>query len=194
MGEDPRIERTRRKVARAALSLLEEGGPEALTHQRVAERSGLSRPTIYRHWPRRTQLILAAMESRPRRDYGPEDAPIRDRLVRRLGVLWEELGSPLSVTFLSLVAKAEWDDEIRAALDRRLAGAVEDFGAILEEGVRRGEIRAGLPLETAHAQLVGPLFFERILGGRSFAREAIPAHVDALLESWRPRRPPEAGP
>jgi DNA-binding transcriptional regulator YbjK len=37
---DPRFERTTERVTEAVLALLEEAGPEAVIHQRVAESAG----------------------------------------------------------------------------------------------------------------------------------------------------------
>ena len=53
---DPRIERTRRVVLDAALSLLIERGYGELTIEAVAAESGVAKSTIYRHWPSRVEL------------------------------------------------------------------------------------------------------------------------------------------
>jgi AcrR family transcriptional regulator len=157
-----------------------------VTHQRVAERTGISRPTIYRHWSSQTQLILSAIEFRPSRVVFPPEASIRDRLVMMLESLCDELESPISVTFMTLVARAEWEPEVREALHRRIGRAASMLGEILADGAPEGELSSEVALERALSLLAGPFFFERIVAGHVRSRESIAAHVDDWLQRWLP--------
>jgi AcrR family transcriptional regulator len=47
-------------VIGAVRELFVEEGWSAVSHLRIAERSGLSRATIYKYWPDRSALILDA--------------------------------------------------------------------------------------------------------------------------------------
>jgi AcrR family transcriptional regulator len=47
------VERTRRHVLAVARELLPEVGPAGLTYSLLAERAGVTRQTLYRHWPAR---------------------------------------------------------------------------------------------------------------------------------------------
>jgi AcrR family transcriptional regulator len=59
---DPRVAETQRIVKRAALDLIAEIGFEGTTVELIAERSGVSRTTIYRHWPDPSALLLEAFD------------------------------------------------------------------------------------------------------------------------------------
>jgi AcrR family transcriptional regulator len=59
---DPRLAETQRLVKEAALELIAELGFEGTTIELIAERSGVARSTIYRHWPDPSQLYLAAFD------------------------------------------------------------------------------------------------------------------------------------
>src|SRR5690242_15299150 len=54
---DPRIERSRQLILRAALAELGESGFGAFAIESVAARAGVGKSTIYRHWPDRLALI-----------------------------------------------------------------------------------------------------------------------------------------
>ena len=54
---DRRVQRTHAAVADAVRELFVEEGWDAVTHQRVAERAGYGRNTVYRHFPDRTSLL-----------------------------------------------------------------------------------------------------------------------------------------
>jgi AcrR family transcriptional regulator len=51
-------------VLRATLALLDESGYARLTLEEVARHAGTTKPAIYRRWPSRQQLVLAALGSR----------------------------------------------------------------------------------------------------------------------------------
>ena len=62
METDARVQRTRAAVRDALLSLVEEDGLGAVTHHRVAERAGLGRATVYRHFPTVESLVHEAID------------------------------------------------------------------------------------------------------------------------------------
>ena len=55
---NPRVRRTRERILAAARELLSEVGPAGLTYSLLAERAGVTRQTLYRHWPGRPALLL----------------------------------------------------------------------------------------------------------------------------------------
>src|SRR5580692_8478225 len=54
---NPRVRRTRERILAAARELLSEVGPAGLTYSELAERAGVTRQTLYRHWPARSALL-----------------------------------------------------------------------------------------------------------------------------------------
>src|SRR5690606_32165704 len=56
-----------------------EGGPEAITMERVAKRAGTSKPVLYRRWRSRAELLVAAALYRlPETDSVPDSGSLRD--------------------------------------------------------------------------------------------------------------------
>src|SRR5260370_41102014 len=60
---DPRVERSRQLILRAALDELGEAGYGAFTIESVAARSGVAKSTIYRHWSDKLALIVGAFQT-----------------------------------------------------------------------------------------------------------------------------------
>jgi AcrR family transcriptional regulator len=54
---NPRVQRTRDRILDAARELLAQAGPAGLTYSALAERAGVTRQTLYRHWPARSALL-----------------------------------------------------------------------------------------------------------------------------------------
>ena len=55
---NPRVRRTRDRMLEAARELLSEAGPAGLTYSELAARAGVTRQTLYRHWPARSALLV----------------------------------------------------------------------------------------------------------------------------------------
>ena len=183
--DDPRIGRTRGRVVEAALELLAEGGPEAVTHQRVAEEAGIGRATVYRHWPDRWDLIRDSLESLSLALEPPEGAKLRDRLIDMVEKLCDRFESPLSFALSSLIAQAEWEGAARTFLTRLMEHASKNLQRSLAEAAGSEGIRFDLPVETIQAILVGPFVYERFVMGKVRSRKRIPAMVDGLLNLRR---------
>lgn len=60
--DDARITKTKRKVIQAVKDIITAEGLMGLTHLEVARISGISRATLYRHWPTVTDLALFTLE------------------------------------------------------------------------------------------------------------------------------------
>jgi AcrR family transcriptional regulator len=184
---DPRIERTRSKVIDVAAALLREEGPEALTHARVAERAGIGRATVYRHWPNRDGLVLEALESVTLSITAPQGLSLDESLIAMLVALRDRLESPVGLAFGSLVERAARDPRARRALDAIVANAAQELRSVLERALREEEPVPDLPLEAILADLAGPCFIERYVMGRSSSRAEIAFRVRGLLARWRSR-------
>ena len=89
----PRMDRTRERITRAAVDLHGTIGPAATTMSAVAERAGVTRATLYRHFPNEAALFTACsadwLAANPRPDLA-RWAAIADP-ARRLGTALDEL-------------------------------------------------------------------------------------------------------
>jgi AcrR family transcriptional regulator len=73
---NPRVQRTRDRMVAAARELLTEAGPAGLTYSVLAERAGVTRQTLYRHWPTRSGLLVDLILEGSTGDYPePGDNP-----------------------------------------------------------------------------------------------------------------------
>src|SRR5436190_14972416 len=83
-------ERTRQRIAKAAAELHEKVGPAATTVAEIARRAGVSRLTVYKHFPDNTTLYPACaahhMSEQPLPDFGAALAP-NDPVDRVLSLL-----------------------------------------------------------------------------------------------------------
>src|SRR5438552_831474 len=60
---DPRVERSRMVILRAAVEEMAEVGYGGVTIESIAARAGVGKSTIYRHWPDKLAVIADAFET-----------------------------------------------------------------------------------------------------------------------------------
>ena len=103
-SKDARVVRTSALVRDAVRDLFEREGAGALTHQRVAERAGVSRATVYRHWPRPVDLVVEALGVAEHPLLHPCDGqPLREWLRRELVRAAADFARPVVQQFIAAI-------------------------------------------------------------------------------------------
>jgi TetR/AcrR family transcriptional repressor of mexJK operon len=145
-------------------------GYEATSIEAIAAEAGVSRVTVYKHFPDKGALFRAAVLRATRRieaaqalmgggapGSAADDAPLAARL-ERFGVgLMTFLVSPTAVAFYGVLSGElrRHPDVASAFYELGPARTLANLAALLEEGVRRGELDLGIPAERAAEMLVG---------------------------------------
>lgn len=188
---DPRIERSRLVIRRAAVDELGAVGYGAFTIESVAARAGVAKSTIYRHWPDKLDLIADAFETF--HDHEVPDiqgAAPRERaelLVRHVAQIVAD--SPFSACIPALIEGAERDPRLRAFHHRYSAARRQSLIDVIAGGIEAGDFPAGLDPELAALALLGPIFYSRLMSGAPFSPERAGELVDLVLAD----APQEAG-
>jgi AcrR family transcriptional regulator len=179
---DPRAGRTREAIRRAIADILQEEGPGGITHRRVAERAGVGRATVYRHWAQPTDLLAEAVTladvpflERP----GPS---LRDRLRADLRRLRDDMDAPVIATLLATtIERSRRDPAARAHRDRIIATIVENAQAAIDAAMATGELHRRPDPDDLVAQTLGPLFFRRVVADQPADDTFIDRIVDDAL-------------
>ena len=188
-NDDPRARRSRAAALIAATELLVEGGPERVTHAAVAQRAGVGRATIYRHWPDQQTLLFDALANDVRPVLTFDDGRVRDQLVTQLIQMAGWLNQPVAVSVIAtVVERAERDDDVRRIRDEMFGHADEHFAVALTAAVERGEFRPGIQEHARElvSHILGPLLFQRFMLGAHLDKDLVVKLVDAALAPWLP--------
>src|SRR5690348_8919633 len=131
-------------ILRAAMEELTDTGYAALTMERVARRAGTNKNAIYRRWPNRAALGIAAYQQltvsgQPLPDTGDLRGDALE-LLRMANCTWS---SPNGAILRALLAGARDDPELLDQLQERSADAGSaTWLAILARAEARGEVPA----------------------------------------------------
>jgi AcrR family transcriptional regulator len=194
----PRSERVRSAVLAAAAELLVEGGIDAVTVEAIAARARVSKTTIYKWWPSRGHVMLESFFSSTMETIAvAEGASLEESLVFQVAALARLFGQTRSGPLMGdLVAAAQADAEIRAALEQRWLRPRRRVAAgLLRDAMERGELDPRVDVDAAVDQLFAPVY-HRLLFGHEPLHDALAETLVRQLLAGLRHLPPDraAGP
>lgn len=177
LSTDPRVQRSRTVILRAALEELSAVGYGAWTIESVAARAGVGKSTIYRHWTGKPDIVADALRELNRQPRpNPATTSPRDRVTEIVRHFAEAMRDPLlSGCLAALVAAAEHDPELRALHHRYCAERRAALVAAL------AAVPGGPDPELATVALVGAVLYGRVMTGHPFDPGTVPELVDLVL-------------
>ena len=179
---DPRIARTRKLVFAAARELLADVGYGKTTIEGIAERSGVARSTIYRHWPELSQLVVEAVQ-----DIAPvfdtiDEGNLRDDFIAMMTVMASTLAQPRNARLTATLTDAATRDADLAVLHSRFSMARRRPTLVaLQRAIDRGEIEPDTDVDEIATILISPFFFRRFYTHEGVDPEFIERHADRVL-------------
>ena len=187
--QTPRSLRVHEAALAATRELLREGGLAAAVTDAISARSGVSKATLYKHWPSRIAIAAEAYgrdmaEAVPDSHTGSALDDVRDQ-VRRTSAFY---ASPEGLVYRELVGACATDAGgaayFRAYL---LAGRRSAFKRLWLRAVESGEVRGDVDADIATDLLFGPLLFRLMTGQRPLTPDTADAITDAALQGLLPQ-------
>jgi AcrR family transcriptional regulator len=162
---NPQVQRTHGLMLDAAGSLLSQGGPEAVTHLRVADEAGVARATVYRHWPNRADILVDLLRRGVDLNLAQPtiETSIEGRVTGVLRAFAAALSGDSGQTLSAMIGLAEWDEEVFAALERMTEFGPRMLRNLLSLGVEQGELVSTTDVDLLADRLIGPLYLRRLL-------------------------------
>lgn len=176
--------RTDEAILDATRELLAERGVHQLTVEGVAARAGVAKTTIYRRWRSKDELALAVLLKMVEDIVEvPDLGDIRAELVMFVDGAVKILGTTLMGRVMQgLVSDLATHPELgRSFRDRIVSLRVAEVRRLIERGVERGELRAGIDVGLIHEMLFGPVYYRLLLSGGKLEKGLAERIVDAVL-------------
>jgi AcrR family transcriptional regulator len=156
----PREQRVDDAVRRATLELLAEVGYGALSIEGVAARAGVGKPTIYRRYRSKAELVFVTaihpLELGPSPDTGSLEGDLVDLVQAIIGVFRRPAAARAVPGLIEDVSR---DPELaRRFRDRFVEPERLWVGEILDRAVERDELGVRPDPDLVHALLLGPVF------------------------------------
>jgi AcrR family transcriptional regulator len=187
----PRSAEADEAILQAALELLAADGYATLTMERVRERAGVGKATLYRRYGSKEELVRAAIvHLNSGIPVPPDSGSVEGDFAATVSTILAGAARTGALTLMPrLLSEVANDPEMRELFYEHLVEPRRRVvGEIVERGKARGEIRADVDTELAIDLMVGPPLYRLIISGGDVAQLGNPAdYLRAALEGLRPR-------
>lgn len=176
-----RGERLEQAILEAAWAELAEVGYTALTIEAVAKRAGTSKPVIYRRWPSRAHLVIAAWaRQQPIRPVIPNTGSLRADLIWLFTRIADRTAGMMTETIAGVMAEAFKHPEVQTLLKERLDSAplITSIRTIVDNATERGDLHPIVVPKLAARLPLDLIRSEAITCGTPITDETIAAMVD----------------
>jgi AcrR family transcriptional regulator len=164
------------------LGLLQEHGYEGLTVDEVAATAHASKATVYRRWPTKAELVLAAFIEGVRQDAEPPDTgSLRDDLITIGDAVCAQTREH-AATMRAVLGEVSRNPALHEAMQRQLIDQRRAvMKTVVKQAVERGEIDADAVNSDLWDLLPGYLIFRGVIQDRPATRRTVRAVVDDII-------------
>jgi AcrR family transcriptional regulator len=180
---DPRLIATRAQALDAALGILQVDGVLAVTHGSVGKATGISRSTLYRHWPKLEDIRNAAFA---RAATGPKyqprtNGPLKIDLIWIIGNLMTALNdTPWGKIAPQVVAMAATEEQTRSLMSKWIEDRSGGVVAVFDAAKERGELREDAPVQQLVEMAIAIPYFRKLVSGQPLDHEWLDTHIDMV--------------
>ena len=184
-----RVERTHAAVMKAAIDLLLEGGPDALTIDGVVARSGVAKSTVYRHWTTRDDLVADVFaEIAPNLEPPDQSLDFEAALRQLVGQFAAVMSDDRWRRVLPALMMLKMHDRHVAAVEQRISAQQTALcESILQRGIDEGRIESGMDFDTLMALLTGPVLMAGLTSTTPLDQRFVDDVVDHFLAGAQAR-------
>ena len=153
----PRSERAEQAIIDATIEAIGERGIDGVYCEDVAARAGVGKATLYRRWPGKEDLLIAAFAAMRRPLPVPRGESVREDLVTLLSVIAADADDPRYAQQYALLhgAGERYPRLVAGYKERVVEPRREAVRRVLRRGIASGEIRPGTDVEVAMLMLTG---------------------------------------
>ena len=171
----PRDPGTDDRITTAAAELLLQRGFDRTTVDDVAARAGVGKATVYRRWPSKEDLAVAAMETLYSSEMPePDTGSIRTDLATSYRAVLTFVNTPEGEAYLrTSIAESVRDGRIAALYRSSTERREQQSRATFEKAIARGEVRPDIDVDAAVQWLGG------LLAIRAITHRPMPSVEDA---------------
>ena len=170
-------------VLAATLEVLSEDGFGALTVERVAERAGIHKTTVYRRWGSRESLVGEALAKQGSEAIAlPDTGTLRGDLRLVAAAVAANLATPLGRALAQAMVGQGDDPEIAQVTEDFWSTRFERTAVLVERAIDRGELPPASDARLTVELVVASVWFRSIVTRSKVDDELIETVVDAILE------------
>ncbi|HEY7632329.1 MAG TPA: TetR/AcrR family transcriptional regulator [Thermoleophilaceae bacterium] len=189
----PRSAEAHQAILTATLQVLIDQGYAQMSMERVAERAGVGKATIYRRWKNKSELVAEALTNLRLEEVPSDEGSLRADVLalskRQIGLMKAQPRFPRLPP--RLLAESADDPELHAIVRANLVDPIRSLIAeLIRRAIERGEVRKDVELERVVDLLHGPIIYQFLMSGADMSavtEDYAQSLLDILLPGLEPR-------
>jgi AcrR family transcriptional regulator len=180
-GGRPRSEATRKAILSAAYELLKSTDIRSVSMDKIAEKAGASKATLYRWWSSKSVLLLDAINAQPQRyprfsDTGNTYRDILNEIKDVIDFYTTVAGGAM----LDLISESRYDQKLAESIrDLFVSGRRADAIDAFTKGIERGEIKPDVDFEVVLDAIWGAIYYRLLVYQMPMTKD----YTDRLLST-----------
>lgn len=181
----PRSDSSKRAILDATRRLLTHTTVEKLSIESIAKKAGVGKTTIYRWWPNKASVAMDAVFSQPGFQHSAPNAPTSaEGIFEQLDKVVAQLNGKNGRIIAQIISAIQDDNESIDAFHKHYMQArCFQLAKLVDEGMKSGEFRDDIDIETTVDTLIGPIIF-RLMSGlvmdENYAEKIMSAIMPAI--------------
>ncbi|WP_312472273.1 TetR/AcrR family transcriptional regulator [Neobacillus sp.] len=165
----PRNVETQKSILSASYELLLENGFGSVTVEKIAERAGVSKATIYKWWTNKAAVVMDGfLSAAAARLPVPDTGSVFNDILNHATSLARFLTSREGKIIKELIGEGQFDSGLAEAYRTRYFHPRRlEAKHLMERGVQRGELRENLDLDLSIDLIYGPIFYRLLVIGEN---------------------------
>lgn len=163
----PRSEESERAILDTTMQLLASEGYGGFTLDKVAAHARVSKSTIYRRWPSKEHLVIAAFDRTPPLMPADRGDLVEDLVNVVLQFINIVRTTPLATALPVLIGERSQNPALAEALDPWMERRRASVKQIVERAIARGELPKGIDLNLAEDMVMGPVILRLFFYGKA---------------------------
>jgi AcrR family transcriptional regulator len=171
----------------AVFALLQKKSVRNLTMEEVARRAGVGKPTLYKWWPTKANLVLAMLCERMAPNLEkPTVLTAEESLHFRVGRLIDAFNGPFGKIVAGLIAEGQSEPAVlQAFFDRWGSPRRNATIADLQRGKEAGELRSETEPELLNDAIFGAIYYRLLLRSGPLTRRFGEELVEQVIRGHR---------
>jgi AcrR family transcriptional regulator len=182
----PRSVEADEAILSAAIHLFATEGFDGMSVDDIATRAGVSKATIYRRYPTKTDLVIAATRRCGASDETrPDTGSLRGDLAQWMRSFVKRVRhSDMGRVYPRLLAEIQTNEAL-AKMHREFVSDKRDIvKAMLKQGIARGEFAKDADLDLVADLLSAPVFYRAYTTGQPLSEKFTTELIDAILRAF----------
>jgi len=180
----PRNIETQKSILSSSYDLLLENGFGAITVEKIAERAGVSKATIYKWWPNKAAVVMDGfMSAAASRLPIPDTGSVFNDIIIHATNLVHFLTSREGKIITELIGEGQFDEGLAEAYRTRYFNPRRvEAQQLFKKGIQREELKENLDIGLSIDLIYGPIFYRLLLTGDELDDSYVKSLVTTAFE------------